>query len=288
MSKILSYYQFDNQKTINNLKRIFNQGHLQGTGKIVILAIDHGFEHGPDETFAKNPVAYDPEYHFRLADKSGCSALTAPLGFLEIGAKAYADKIPLILKLNSSDSLYKDKNNNMFSALTASVEDAVRLGCVGVGFTIYPGSKFSRQIYEQAQAIIKQAKEQGLIVVIWAYPRGEKIFLKQQIGVDILAYAVQIACQLGAHFVKTKIPISDNPNLLENKIKQIMKSAFDSKRIVLFSGGEIKDKEDLYQETRSIQKGGGFGSVLGRNIIQRPEKEALEVLDKIMKIYKDK
>ncbi len=322
IEKILSHYQVNNQKVINNLKRIFNQGALKGTGKLLILAVDHGFEHGPDKSFSNNPAAYDPEYHFNLAIKGGCNALTAPLGFLEIGAKRYADKIPLILKLNSSDSLYKNENNNAFSAITATAQDAVRMGCIGVGFTIYPGSKFSRTIYEQAQKIIKEAREYGLITVIWAYPRGEQISLNKQSRVDILAYAVQIACQLGADLIKTKFPFSNEGELVENKnpanrenlaislsrncknpanrenlvtrsacnkivkIKQIMKGAFNNKRIVLFSGGESKDKEKLYQETKIIKQGGGFGSILGRNIFQRPKREALEMISEVVKIYK--
>jgi len=137
--EILSWYESDTPGTRANLVRMLAHGTLGGTGKMVILPVDQGFEHGPARSFAPNPDGYDPRYHFQLAVDAGCNAYAAPLGFLEAGAAEYAGQVPLILKLNNSDSLSK-LGGAPISAVTASVKDAVRLGCVAIGYTIYPAS----------------------------------------------------------------------------------------------------------------------------------------------------
>src|SRR5467141_960367 len=151
--ELLSWYGSDNPGTLTNLARLLDHGTLAGTGKLVILPVDQGFEHGPARSFAMNPVAYDPRYHFELALEAGCNAYAAPLGFLEAGAAEFAGEIPLILKLNNSDSLHDEKDP--LSAVTGSVKDALRLGCAAIGFTIYPGSTQAQTMYEQAREIIK-------------------------------------------------------------------------------------------------------------------------------------
>src|SRR5574339_1275315 len=103
--EILSNYEGDNPGTKANLARILMNGRLGGTGKMVILPVDQGFEHGPARSFAPNPAAYDPHYHFQLAIDAGLSAFAAPLGMLEAGADTFAGQIPLILKVNSANSL---------------------------------------------------------------------------------------------------------------------------------------------------------------------------------------
>src|ERR687892_464151 len=124
--EILSWYGSDSPGTLMNLSRILNSGRLAGTGKMVILPVDQGFEHGPARSFASNPGGYDPHYHFQLAIGSGCSAYAAPLGFLEAGARDFAGEIPLILKVNNHDVLVDERDPN--HALTGSVRDALRLG----------------------------------------------------------------------------------------------------------------------------------------------------------------
>src|SRR6202044_223769 len=137
--KILSYYESDNPGAKTNLSRILMQGRLAGTGKLVILPVDQGFEHGPARSFSPNPAAYDPHYHFQLAVDAGLSAYAAPLGMIEAGADSFAGAIPTILKVNSANSLATEKDQ----ALTGSVNDALRLGCSAIGFTIYPGSGYA-------------------------------------------------------------------------------------------------------------------------------------------------
>ena len=165
VQEILDWYASDNPGTKTNLARLLNHGRLAGTGKLVILPVDQGFEHGPARSFAVNPPAYDPRYHFQLAIDAGCNAYAAPLGFLEAGAPVFAGQIPLILKMNNHDVLFDDKDP--LPATTASVDDALRLGCVAVGFTIYPGSAHSTARYEQFRQMVQDAKDAGLVAVCW-------------------------------------------------------------------------------------------------------------------------
>ena len=299
VKEILSWYQSDNPGTLANLHRLLMTGTLAGTGKLVILPVDQGFEHGPARSFAKNPAGYDPEYHFQLAIESGCNAYAAPLGFIEAGAAKFAGQIPLILKLNNSDSLSK-LGGAPISAVTGSVKEAVRLGCAAVGYTIYPGSDARNLQYEHLREITEEAKAHGLAVVVWSYPRGSGVSKEGETALDISAYAAQIAAQLGAHIIKVKPP-KDMVELVEAKkvyeeqkiptktladrVRHVVQSAFNGRRIVIFSGGEAKGTEAILEEIRGIKEGGGFGSIMGRNSFQRPKAEAVKLLADVMKIY---
>ncbi len=298
VKEMLSWYRSDNPGTLTNLSRLLNHGRLAGTGKLVILPVDQGFEHGPARSFAPNPPGYDPRYHAELAIASGCNGYAAPLGFIEAVAADYAGDIPLILKVNSHDVLYDEKDP--MGAMTASVEDALRLGCVAVGYTIYPGTADRRFLYEQLQGLVLEAKEAGLAVVVWSYPRGSGLSKAGESAVDVTAYAAQIAAQMGAHIIKVKlsadfveqaeakkayekyqIPIGT----LADRVRHVVQSAFNGRRIVIFSGGARSDTETVLNEARAIRDGGGFGSIIGRNSFQRPRDEALDLLGSIMKIY---
>ena len=296
--EILSWYGADNPGTLANLARIMNQGHLKGTGKMVILPVDQGFEHGATRSFAKNPDGYDPSYHVELAIESGCSAYAAPLGMIEAVARDYAGEIPLILKINNSDVLYSSKAP--ISALTSNVEDALRLGCSGIGFTIYPGSPERKQMYEEIAKAASEAKKAGLAVIIWSYARGEQLSKDGETGIDVIAYAAQIACQLGAHIVKVKPPTQHieqdaarkvyeahgvKISTLADRTRNVVQSCFNGKRIVIFSGGEPKTTEDLLAEIKQLALGGAFGSIMGRNAFQRPKKESIALLKDVMNIF---
>ena len=297
--EILSWYASDNPGTKANIARLLNHGTLAGTGKLVILPVDQGFEHGPARSFAVNPPAYDPRFHFELAIESGCNAYAAPLGFLEAGASEYAGEIPLILKANSHDVLHDEKDP--LSAVTGSVGEAVRLGCSAIGFTIYPGSANCTRMYEQIQRIAEEAKRNGLAVVVWSYPRGSDLSKEGETGIDVVAYAAQIAAQLGAHFVKVKLPSNHIEQdearkvyekcaipigSLAERVRHVVQSTFDGRRIVIFSGGAKKDSDDaVLDEARAIRDGGGFGSIIGRNSFQRKKPEALKLLRAMIGIY---
>jgi class I fructose-bisphosphate aldolase len=294
VKKILSYYESDNPGTKGNLARILMEGKLGGTGKLVILPVDQGFEHGPARSFAPNPAAYDPHYHFQLAIDAGLSAYAAPLGMIEAGADTYAGAIPTILKVNSSNSLATDKNQ----AVTGSVNDALRLGCAAIGFTIYPGSEFAFDLMEEIRELAEEAKSAGLAVVIWSYPRGPELTKAGETAFDICAYAAHMAALLGAHIIKVKPPTdvvfleaakksyaNVDGSTMAKRIEHVVQSCFGGRRIVVFSGGEAKDLEGLYTEIRGLRDGGANGSIIGRNTFQRPREEALAMLDKIIDIY---
>jgi class I fructose-bisphosphate aldolase len=301
IDEILSWYNGQPPGVLTNLYRLLTHGRLGGTGKLVILPVDQGFEHGPARSFAANPAGYDPHYHFRLAIESGCSAYAAPLGFLEAGAAEFAGQIPLILKLNNHDVL-QDEADPM-GAQTASVKDALRLGCVGIGYTIYPGTKDRRMQYEQVAALIREAREAGLLTVMWSYPRGGSLSKEGETGMDVTAYAAQIACQLGAHIVKVKLPtahleqaearkVYEKQNIpigtLAERVAHLVQSCFNGRRVVINSGGAAKEDAAVFEEIRAIRDGGGFGSIIGRNAFQRNWEDALKFLDTIMAIYEGK
>jgi class I fructose-bisphosphate aldolase len=298
VKEILSYYDSENAGVRANLARIMNHGRLAGTGRFVILPVDQGFEHGPARSFAPNPPAYNPLYHFELAIDAGCNAYAAPLGFLEAGAANFAGEIPLILKLNNHDLLLDERDP--ISAVTGSVKDALLLGCAAVGFTIYPGSAERRTMYEQLRGIAEEAKAHGLAVVVWSYPRGSGLSKEGETALDVVAYAAQIAAQLGANIVKVKLPSAhlEEPEAkkvyeatripvesLGERVRHVVQSCFDGRRIVIFSGGPRETDEALIEEVNAIRAGGGFGSIIGRNSFQRPRTEAIALLRRIMEIY---
>jgi class I fructose-bisphosphate aldolase len=293
--KILSHYESDNPGTKANLARILMQGRLGGTGHLVILPVDQGFEHGPARSFAANPPAYDPHYHFQLAVDAGLSAYASVLGMIEAGAHTFAGQIPLILKLNSSNSLATTKDQ----AVTGSVRDALRLGCSAIGFTIYPAADHAFEQMEEIRALAEEAKAHGLAVVIWSYPRGA-LSKEGETALDVTAYAAHMAALLGAHIIKVKLPTAHleqaeakkvyekekiDGSTLAKRVAHVVQSSFAGKRIVVFSGGPAKDVAGIYDEARAIRDGGANGSIIGRNTFQRSRAEALAMLDEIIKIY---
>jgi len=297
--QLLSNYQSDPPGVVGNLRRMLNTGTLAGTGKLVILPVDQGFEHGPARSFAPNPDAYDPHYHYQLAIDAGLNAYAAPLGPLEAGADTFAGAIPTILKLNSANSLSTNKDQ----AVTASVSDALRLGCSAIGFTIYPGSEDQYEMMEEIRELSEEAKAVGLAVVMWSYPRGGKLDKAGETALDVCAYAAHIAALLGAHIIKVKPPTdvlwqpeakaayekaNVDKSTLAARIKHVMQATFNGRRIVVFSGGEAKDLEGLFTEIRGLRDGGANGSIIGRNTFQRPREQALDMLDKIISIYQGK
>jgi len=299
VKEILGWYGADSPGTLTQLARLLNHGRLGGTGKLVILPVDQGFEHGPARSFAPNPPAYDPLYHFDLAIAASCNAYAAPLGFLEAGARDYAGEVPLILKLNDADTLLDSPDPNQ--ALTGGVDDALRLGCAAVGFTIYPGSAHQLEMFGQLRAIAEEAKRKGLAVVVWSYPRGSGLSTAGETAIDVCGYAAQIAAQLGAHIIKVKLPTAhvEQPAAAKvyqaenipiatqaERVRHVVQCAFAGRRIVIFSGGAANfDDAVLLEEIRAIHAGGGFGSILGRNSFQRPREKALKMLGEVMGIY---
>lgn len=295
VKKILANYESDNPGTKANLARILTQGKLGGTGKLIILPVDQGFEHGPARSFAVNPDAYDPHYHYQLAIDAGLSAYAAPLGPLEAGADTFAGQIPTILKVNSSNSWA----TSIDQAVTGTVDDALRLGCAAIGFTIYPGSDNIFEMMEEIREMSAEAKAVGIATVIWSYPRGGDISKPGELALDVGAYAAHMAALLGAHIIKVKLPTDHieqkdaqkayegfDASTQAKRVAHVVKSCFNGRRIVVFSGGAAKGADAVYQDARDIRDGGGNGSIIGRNTFQRPREEALAMLDKLIRIYK--
>jgi len=302
VQKILSNYESDNPGVKGKLCQMLMHGKLGGTGKMIILPVDQGFEHGPARSFAPNPPAYDPHYHYQLAIDAGLNAYAAPLGMLEAGADTFAGQIPTILKANSANSLMS-KTAGKDQAITASVDDALRLGCAAIGFTVYPGSDCGLDMFEEIAEIRNEAASVGLATVIWSYPRGEGLSKEGETAVDVGAYAAQIAALLGAHIIKTKL---SSAHLEQDEAKKVyqgqkiaiadqaarvrhcVQAAFNGRRIMVFSGGAKKGEDSVYDDARAIRDGGGNGSIIGRNTFQRPRDEAIKMLNQLIDIYKGK
>lgn len=299
--KILQNYESDTPGTKANLARLLSHGRLGGTGKMIILPVDQGFEHGPGRSFSCNPAAYDPHYHFQLAIDAGLSAYAAPLGMLEAGAATFAGAIPTILKMNSGNSLSRATTEPFMAdqAVTASISDALRLGCSGIGFTIYPGSDHMYDMYEEIRELAEEAKICGLVVIIWSYARGH-MSRAGETAIDVIAYGAHMAALLGAHIIKVKLPsehleveaakkeyLKNNIDVstLEKRVRHVVESCFNGRRLVVFSGGDAKGIEGICEDTRAIRDGEGNGSIIGRNCFQRPRAEALKMLDKMVDIY---
>jgi class I fructose-bisphosphate aldolase len=300
VKKILAAYESDNPGTKSNLARILMQGRLGGTGKLVILPVDQGFEHGPARSFAVNPAGYEPHYHWQLAIDAGLSAFAAPLGMIEDGAATFAGSIPTILKVNSANSLNGEKEAPT-QAITAGVQDALRLGCSAIGYTIYPGSERAFDMMNDLRELTAEAKDAGLAVVVWSYPRGKYVSKEGELALDVGAYAAHMAALMGAHIIKVKLPndflepgeakkVYEANNIpratLTERVSHIVQSCFGGRRIVVFSGGGKKGEDSLFDDARAIRDGGGNGSIIGRNSFQRPYGDAMNLLSKLIDIYK--
>ena len=183
------------------------------------------------------------------------------------------------------------------------MRDALRLGCAAVGYTIYPGSDSAFDMMEDLRDITEEAKDCGLAVVVWSYPRGGNLSKEGETAFDICAYAAHMAALSGAHIIKVKPPTAAleldaakkvyekqkiDGSTLAARVKHVVQACFNGRRLVVFSGGEAKDLDGLYNEIRGIRDGGGTGSIIGRNTFQRPRAEALSMLDTIIKIYEGK
>lgn len=297
VEKILANYAHETPGVIANLRRMMNTGALAGTGKFVILPVDQGFEHGPARSFAPNPEGYDPAYHPMLATKAGCNAYAAPLGFIESIAHQYAGTLPLILKVNNSDSLGGPAQPE--SALTSAVDDALRLGCSAIGYTIYPGSENRNGMLQDLRDLIADARAVGLPTVLWSYPRGGGLSKDGETAIDVVAYAAHVACQLGAHIVKVKPPTAHveqkdakkayekvKIDTLADRIRHVVQASFNGKRIVIFSGGPAKGTEEVLEELRQIKAGGGSGTIMGRNSFQRKPEDGVAILKAAIDIFK--
>ncbi len=260
--------------------------HGPGNGTVLILPIDQGMEHGPS-TFFPNPDSASPEYQYRLADEGGFSGIALHLGLAEKYSSPFAGKVPLVLKINGKTRIPSDLH--ALSPMTASVEDAVRLGADAIGYTLYVGSTNQVADFTQFRKVKADAERYGMPIILWSYPRGEAV--EQKGGKNSLYavdYAARVADELGADFVKLNVPVDDPERRseqpppydslelsYEEMVRKVIKTAGKTK--VLFSGGSRLGDNDLLYRAKVCLTEGAAGLIFGRNLWQRPMKEALKI-----------
>lgn len=261
-----------------------------GNGTLLFLPIDQGLEHGPVDFF-ENPASADPDFQCRLALEGKYSAIVFHIGLAEKYMKKYAGKVPLVLKLNGKTNLPSD--DQAFSSLTGTVEDAVRLGADAVGYTLYVGSPSQDIDIAQFNEVRRDAERFGMPIIIWAYPRGSAI--KAKGGQDspyAIEYAARVACEVGADIVKINYPNVNAPSLADspkpyNTLKLTEEEAVRravlaaGKTMVVFSGGSKVSDDDLIRNARLAMDAGAAGLIFGRNMWQRPMEQALSVSHRV-------
>ncbi len=267
--------------------------HGPGNGRLLILPIDQGMEHGP-VSFFPNPPSEDPEFQFRLADEGGYSGIALHLGLADKYGAKYAGRVPIVLKVNGKTKIPSDAH--ALSPMTASVEDAVRIGADAIGYTLYVGSPKQVEDLNQSRRVKAEADRFGMPIILWSYPRGEAV---EQTGgkksLYAVDYAARIANELGADAVKLNVP-EDDPERrsqqpapydslelsYEERVRKVVKSA--GKTLVLFSGGSMLGDDDLIYRARTCLEQGAAGLLFGRNLWQRGWKEALKITEKLKKL----
>ena len=267
-----------------------------GQGRLMILPIDQGLEHGPRDFFV-NPESLNPEFQLRLALEGGFSGIAFQIGLAEKYLAAFAGKVPLILKINGKTEIPPD--DHAFSPCHASVEDAVRLGADAVGYTCYVGSPRQDEDFVQFGRVRREAERAGMPVIMWAYPRGT--YIEQKGGRDSLyavEYAARLAQELGADVVKVNYPKLDEQKRAQypKEYQQLTPSkremlervvAAAGRTLTLMSGGSKRSDEELFDDVRVALEAGVTGFIFGRNMWQRRFGEALEVASKITRMTQD-
>ncbi len=261
-----------------------------GNGSLMFLPIDQGIEHGPRDFFP-NPASKDPEYQFKLAAEAGYSAIACQIGFATKYYPDYAGQVPLLLKLNGKTDI--PSSDEAFSAVNASVEDAVRLGADAVGYTLYVGSPRQDEDLRQLGEVREECDRYGMPLVIWSYPRGRDIEAKGgQTSFYAIDYAARMAMEMGADIVKINMPKivpekeamtpAPYPDLdidQAEAIRQCIESA--GRALVVLSGGSKISDEQLLSQTKLVMEAGGSGVIYGRNVWQREHDAATEIIEQI-------
>jgi class I fructose-bisphosphate aldolase len=267
-----------------------------GNGRLLVLPIDQGLEHGPRDFFA-NPESLNPEFQLRLALEGGFSAIAFQVGLAEKYLRAFAGKVPLILKLNGKTDIPSD--DEAFSPCHATVEDAVRLGADAVGYTCYIGSPRQDDDFIQFGRVRREAQQAGLPLIMWAYPRGK--CMEQKGGRDsfyAVDYAAREAQELGADVVKVNYPKIDEErraqypkeyrDLQWSKLEILSHVVASAGRtLTIMSGGSKRSDEELLEDVKTALEAGVTGFIFGRNMWQRRFGEGLGMAEKIGKLLRD-
>lgn len=270
--------------------------HGPANGTLLFLPIDQGLEHGPVDFF-ENPEAADPDYQCRLAVEGNYSGIVFHMGLADKYMKKYAGQVPLVLKINGKTNVPGD--DDAFSSLTGTVEDAIRLGADAIGYTLYVGSPAQDVDIAQFNEVRRDAERFGIPVIMWAYPRGAAV--KAKGGQDspyAVEYAARVACELGADVVKINYPkVGSTPsaaqpkpyNTLELTEEEAIRRAVQAagKTMVLFSGGSKVSDADLLDKVKIGMNCGATGMIFGRNMWQRPMDNALAISSKVHTLMKE-
>jgi class I fructose-bisphosphate aldolase len=295
---------------LRNLQATFSHGRLGGTGYLSILPVDQGIEHSAAASFSKNPEYFDPENIVKLAIEADCSAVATTLGGLGIVARRYAHKIPFIVKLNHNELLtYPAKPDQV---PFGSVQQAVDLGAVGVGATIYFGSDESTRQLREVSAMFAEAHRQGLYTVLWCYLRNPAFKTDQadyHLAADLTGQANHLGVTIEADIVKQKQPennggytalhvgrtdplvyselTTDNP--IDLTRWQVV-NCYSGRIGLINSGGESKGSGDLAQAVRTAvinKRAGGMGLIVGRKAFQRPRDEGVALINAVQDVFLD-
>lgn len=291
----------------DNLKRMFNNGRLKGTGYLSILPVDQGVEHSAGASFAPNPLYFDPENIVKLAVEAGCNGVASTLGVLGLVSKKYADRIPFIVKLNHNELL--SYPNSYDQRTFASVEQACNMGAIGVGATIYFGSEESRRQIEEVSRSFQKAHEMGLFTVLWCYlrnPAFEKDGVDYHSSADLTGQANYLGATIEADIIKQKQPTNNGGFLALDfgKTHPLMYEKLTTShpidltryqvancfmgRVGLINSGGASGKDDLQAAVKTAvinKRAGGMGLILGRKAFQKPMEEGIEIIHAVQDVY---
>ena len=306
IDRVLSHSDRSNA-VLRNLQSMFNHGRLAGTGYLSILPVDQGIEHSAGASFAPNPIYFDPAAIVELAIEGGCNAVASTLGVLGLVSRKYAHKIPFVVKLNHNEFLtYPNKYDQKSFA---SVEQAIDMGAVGVGATIYFGSEESSRQIEEVSAAFARAHQLGLYTILWCYLRNsafKKGDTDYHVAADLTGQANHLGVTIGADIIKQKLPennggftalkfgkthplvyeklTTDNPiDLCRYQVANCYMG-----KIGLINSGGASGENDLQEAVTTAvinKRAGGMGLISGRKAFQKPMRDGVKLLNTIQDVY---
>jgi fructose-bisphosphate aldolase/6-deoxy-5-ketofructose 1-phosphate synthase len=260
----------------------------RGSGRLMLFAGDQKIEHLNDDFVGPQASAdsSDPEHLFRIASQAKIGAFASQLGTIARYGMHYQD-VPYIVKMNSKTNLVPTVQHDPLSLALNTVEQVQAfkkssgLNIVGIGYTIFLGSEYEPQMLAEVSRMIFEAHQQGMITVVWMYPRGKAV--PNERDPHLIAGATGVACCIGTDFVKVNFPKvteSNDPIKRAELFKEAIRSAGTTH--VICSGGEKMDIEPFLQQLwDQIHISGAKGNATGRNIHERALPEAIKFCNAI-------